>query len=1462
MKTRKQKKLRSEVRNIISQGLSELEEKLYQDLLLEMSTACATGLEKSWNWLEDAFRHTGLTLTTENTELLLTLAELLIARSLDLVKAINMLEETRNAFSNRYETASSGQEQRKHILHFAEQLGASPAQLRKDRKAFKRWFDFDAVLERCSSQIKDTEYRLAFHLNRIAAVTVTALAAGKKAEDEKRVWRRLGLGSFFEQMIRYQGDPRVKKAAFLSLTRTVRPLSESVRETMTGNHIISSIYRSAMDPQQDIWIQCEALALLAQISFFSCLEALTVRLSETPAGDDFFVRARAVQIAEGLLPSPAIIDSILALTEHDPSPFVRQAGVQALATAMIKEKSPQTRRNLFRLLHRFIRQDDAPQVRSTGILTIQRFFQEENDTYLFASALALCRELIEKEQDHFVLRVLLHALAESTYTLAATAKFRTAGSLLTAFSPILQQVHQQNNALTVRRWAAQCREKLFIYANKERFALHQEIAQQLQGLGLGKTRRLPRSLIPKSNSNAGRILAVLAQEDAGFTLRQNIFGTHITRGDVSAFKFWRLLYELRHPSPDKRQAHDHTVGRVYPGKTLIPSGIMGELTKTRVPGEPLLISSEDGWRNYLPLPDEVAASVSGVFSMFGRQITRYCAEGITTITPPRFVLRRWWAAFILMLRFSHYAGLRNWKDGAGFQPNAYVQALKKLGISISYISYYGYGAVTSNEQLDPEQAQEQKKDEEKDEDPAVRRFFLPIFVLPLTLSFSLPQLSFSAFFEKIGRYSAFREYFFSVYENTLYELGLFTAVLVLLFVSIRFSLSKRVRSSRKKLALVVGGWGTRGKSGVERLKGALFEAMGHGQLSKSTGCEAMFIHGDNFGKAKEMFLYRPYDKATIWEHHMLIRLASKMHSKIFLWECMGLTPAYVDILQHCWSQDDCSTITNTYPDHEDIQGPAGYDIPEVMTEFIPDKAVLFTTEEHMHPILADGAARRGTIMHRAGWLEGGLLTDDVLARFPYQEHPYNIALTIALARYLGLEKDVALKEMADRVIPDLGVLKAFPPAEIRTRRLEFVNGMSANERFATLGNWKRMGFERDAAADNPEIMLTALVNNRADRGSRSQMFATVLAQDVNPDLYVLIGGNLNGLSGYILDSWQKKTSSMTLWDTEGQEGAQSPEEKLLQAARYLRIPVSKKAAKQRIQVMLAAVLPMTDADQEGVKEIKETEEIKTSEELEAMLQQQGAEAAEALPFIKAVKDQCAEFLAFATKIRQNTPPSDAATRSALDREFQSLLNSWFEKKIVIIEDYHANGNQVVDRIFQVTPPGVQNRIMGMQNIKGTGLDFVYRWQAWETCWTSLQKLKDDDLRVAEQGLGELAVFQEYGLLCEEAVLQALDEVGSKPTARNERFQVQLSLIRSRMETTLAQVKKDLGAVRETNNAALITGWIEAFLDAGDAVRRKKKAMQIYKDMVTQRISHERAALELKRINKRQKGGWLKLPFFR
>ena len=50
--------------------------------------------------------------------------------------------------------------------------------------------------------------------------------------------------------------------------------------------------------------------------------------------------------------------------------------------------------------------------------------------------------------------------------------------------------------------------------------------------------------------------------------------------------------------------------------------------------------------------------------------------------------------------------------------------------------------------------------------------------------------------------------------------------------------------------------------------------------------------------------------------------------------------------------------------------------------------------------------------------------------------------------------------------------------------------------------------------------------------------------------------------------------------------------------------------------------------------------------------------------------------------------------------------------------------------------------------------------------------------------------------------------------------------------------------------------IEAFIDAGDAVRRRKASDRIYKAMIAEQISNQRAASELKKLTTRQKGGWL------
>ena len=241
-----------------------------------------------------------------------------------------------------------------------------------------------------------------------------------------------------------------------------------------------------------------------------------------------------------------------------------------------------------------------------------------------------------------------------------------------------------------------------------------------------------------------------------------------------------------------------------------------------------------------------------------------------------------------------------------------------------------------------------------------------------------------------------------------------------------------------------------------------------------------------------------------------------MRPSVFLWECMALTPDYVDVLQQQWMHDDLATITNTYPDHEDLQGPSGMDVATTITGFVPRRSHLLTTEQQMLPLVRDRCRQRQTTLRGVGWLESGLITDDLLDRFPYREHPDNIALVAAMADELGYSYDFAVKAMADHLIPDLGVLKTHPVAHLQASALEFTNGMSANERFGCLGNWKRLAFDRHDPRQEPAIFISTVVNNRADRVARSRVFASVLVNDLRADRHFLIGGNLKRAAGFHL----------------------------------------------------------------------------------------------------------------------------------------------------------------------------------------------------------------------------------------------------------------------------------------------------------------------------------------------------------
>jgi len=882
----------------------------------------------------------------------------------------------------------------------------------------------------------------------------------------------------------------------------------------------------------------------------------------------------------------------------------------------------------------------------------------------------------------------------------------------------------------------------------------------------------------------------------------------ITRWHHFKFRFWRFMYELRNSTTDKRQAHFHMVGRVFYGNMSITSSVMGEQTVTKVPGEPLYEPIEDGPRNFLPLVDELISCVEQDWPIKALEI--YSNDGVTEVLPPRKFWQRLKIKFELSWNFEKYAQIRNWSSKSQEKANHYVEVIRALGFDIKYRDYTSEATVISEEH------------------PSITQFF------------SFTPLPF------LGNYwENIKTYFTSVYSNNLQQLIIFLGGLFSLFFIKHAWLNVMVNKARKDLPLSVGGWGTRGKSGTERLKAALFNAMGLNVISKTTGCEAMFLHGVAHGNLKEMFLFRPYDKATIWEQVNLLRLSTKLGADVFLWECMGLTPAYVHILQRHWMRDDFVTLTNTYPDHEDVQGPAGYDIPKVMVEFIPEKSVCVTTEEVMYPILEQGARSLNTECHPVTWIETGRVTDDILNRFPYEEHPNNIALVGRLAEVMGMSKDFAFRTMADYVVLDLGVLKTYPATSIRGRTLQYVMGNSANERLGAMGNWTRMGFDKHDLEDEAGIWITTVINNRADRVPRSKVFASMLVKDVAADQHVLIGTNVEGFMKFLGEAWQEHYADYTLWGSS--EEPHTPEQALEeceQKAKNSRIVYKQSILIARLKKMLESLNIETNIDESSLNSdfvksvLEQHEKIEYFEQIEHMLTQW--------------KEELAGYQEIVASLNKD--------KSKTDQNYIQFLKDVLFKRVLVVHDSMTSGEQITNMVADKTPLGFFTRIMGMQNIKGTGLDFVYRWQAWELCHAAGEKLHAKKQAIVVEGLQELKSFKEYGVLSKNYVLNLIEQVSDEKMMQSELFQAELAEIKtslmdqvSVLESSTVQsdtVKKDNPVFKAMVNIA------EKLVDIGDAVKRRKKSDLIYKDMAAQRISHNRAALELQYLTKRQKGGWL------
>ena len=650
--------------------------------------------------------------------------------------------------------------------------------------------------------------------------------------------------------------------------------------------------------------------------------------------------------------------------------------------------------------------------------------------------------------------------------------------------PTLEKLADTSSSLAVCNLSKMALERLWVECDESTSSLYYRLKSLLNFKKRSVGIKVDKEIIDSYDEETlGRVLSILSQESFSIQFVRTAFGgVKLVKDALFKFRFWRFIYEFLHPSSSKRQTLKNTIGRHFIGRMRSASCILSEEAQSGIPGEPVLIKLDSSSRPFLPLIDDFLSAVES-----NKSYKIFSPDGVTIIKPERSFFKRFLSEIKITFNFEELSALRDKAD------SSYINAFRKMGFDICIKPYFRDDNFNSNISK------------------SAKRFFSFAFLAPSTLLNLADDL---------------KSYFFSLYTNTINELGLFIIAFLALFISRHISINILFRKARKSFPLCIGGWGTRGKSSVERLKTALFLSIGCSVFSKTSGSEASFTYTDSACAASVIPIFRPYEKATISEQLKFVRLASKFRTEVFLWECMAIAPRYVKVMQNSWMKDDISTITNTYVDHEDAQGPAGWNIAESMTNFIPGNASLITTEKEMYPFLEDDAVRKGTAFNRVDELETFTLTSDIQSLFPYKEHPKNINLVIRLGEMLGIDRDIALKGIIDNIMPDIGVLKEFPPVVVNDKKISFISGMSANEKTACLYNWDAM--KMNASSEDGKVITATLINNRGDRPVRSKVFAEMLFSDLNADVHFLAGTGLNAFMMHLKNSCvDKLTKSET-----------------------------------------------------------------------------------------------------------------------------------------------------------------------------------------------------------------------------------------------------------------------------------------------------------------------------------------------
>lgn len=296
----------------------------------------------------------------------------------------------------------------------------------------------------------------------------------------------------------------------------------------------------------------------------------------------------------------------------------------------------------------------------------------------------------------------------------------------------------------------------------------------------------------------------------------------------------------------------------------------------------------------------------------------------------------------------------------------------------------------------------------------------------------------------------------------------------------------------KEIPIRINVNGIRGKSTITRFITYILIEAGYRTLGKTTGTAARMIYWD---KDKEEEIVRTALGPRISEQIKVIDRAASIGAEALVCECMAVQPDLQDVYSNNMIKSTLTVIVNVLEDHLDVMGPTTDEIALAFSKTIPYNGLLVIPDCEYTDFFVQVAEERNTEVFIADESE---IPEGFTDLFEYKVFPNNCSMALAVARALGIDKEIALQGMLN-ANPDPGAA-VIHTLKDGNKTAHFINGFAANEPSSSLEIWDEFvgGIGRN---ESPIILL----NCRPDRIDRTRQFVQDFIPHIKNAILVVIG---------------------------------------------------------------------------------------------------------------------------------------------------------------------------------------------------------------------------------------------------------------------------------------------------------------------------------------------------------------------